>query len=168
MIIRNGLSTFLLLVFSTLSFGGGKDVQLLYLGNGESVRIKEISVRDVILPEEFQRYLLESPKRNGVMVEANIAKENKQESGFDKILILSFYTNQHPSEKSRIDNEVNLVLPHAVDLADGKQIKLISVRPVIRSIQYIEGADENTLDMEKRLFFYKASDGSWLPDDVNQ
>ncbi len=86
---------------------------------------------------------------------------------FKKILILRFYTNFDSAEIESINIEVGLVLPYAAELADGKNIKLISVRPVFSLSQYKDGAIEKIFDFEKRLFFYKTPDNKWISDDVN-
>ncbi len=160
------LRVFLLACLSIFSYAEGP-VDIVKLSNGDEVRIKAVTIKDVILMEDFQNYLLKIGHQNGVPVEAHIAKKNKLKDGFKKILIFCFYTNLDSTEIDNINIEVDSVLPYVAGLADDKNIKLISVRPVFPISEYKDGVVEKISDFEKRLFFYKTSDNKWVPDDVN-
>ncbi len=74
MIPYHYLYIFLLACLSKFSFAEAP-VDILKLSNGNNVRIKAIMIKDVILIEDYQDHLLKPDNRDGVPVEAHIAKK---------------------------------------------------------------------------------------------
>ena len=158
--MRTYLSIICLVIFSSRVLSQNVDIDSDLIRKLENFEIREISVRKAVIIDEYLSSIMEVAKdhdnKDEIYLDPIVIPNKAPINGFNKILIFGYITKYGIKDEGKVAGEVNSILKVVSQIASRENVKLISIRPTIKSVQ-----GGNEYYAEKNILYYQLENNEW-------